>query len=178
MSNYSMVIVLCEDRQHEIFMRTFLVSRGVHTHRIRVNIAPKGRGAAEQHIRTQYPKEVKIYRNKCNHLNIALAVMIDADMRSVADRLDELDASLTNSELDRRRPNERIGVFVPKRNIETWIHYLMGELVDEITAYSKLEKQSECKPRVIELAQKCNQPLDQEAPPSLHAACTELVRIM
>jgi len=79
-----------------IFMRTFLVSRGVHTRRIRVNIAPKRRGSAEQHLRTQYPKEVKIYRNKCNHLKIALAVMIDSDMRRVADRLDELDSSLTN----------------------------------------------------------------------------------
>jgi hypothetical protein len=54
----------------------------------------------------------------------------------------------------------------------------MGKIVDEDTAYPKLKKQSECKPLVEELANKCNQPLVQEAPPSLQAACTELPRTM
>ena len=54
----------------------------------------------------------------------------------------------------------------------------MGKIVDEDTAYPKLKKQSECKPLVKELAQECNQPLEQEAPPSLQTACTELQRIM
>ncbi len=48
MNSYARVIVLCEDRQHEVFMRTFLVSRGVPTGRIRVRIAPEGRGSGEQ----------------------------------------------------------------------------------------------------------------------------------
>lgn len=178
MNDYSVFVVLCEDRQHEVFMRAFLVSRGIPARRIRVEIALEGRGSGEQYVRRKYPEEVKAYRSKCNYLNIALAVMIDADMRRVVDRLNELDASLAKAELDRRQPNERIGIFVPKRNIETWIHYLMGEIVDEDTAYPKLKKQSECKPLVEELAQKCNQPLEQEAPPSLQAACTELQRIM
>ena len=104
--------------------------------------------------------------------------MIDADIRRVVDWLNDLDASLAEAELDKRQLNERIGIFVPKRNIETWIHYLMGEIVDEDTAYPKLKKQSECKPLVEKLAQKCNQPLEQKAPPSLQAACTELQRIM
>ena len=178
MNDYSVFVVLCEDRQHEVFMRTFLVSRGVSARRIRVRIAPGGRGSGEQQVRSKYPEEVKAYCSKCNHLNIALAVMIDADMRRVVDRLNEMDASLPDAELDRRQPNERIGIFVPKRNIETWIHYIMGEIVDEDTAYPKLKKQSERKPLVKKLAQKCNQPFEQEAPPSLQAACAELQRIM
>jgi len=178
MNDYSVFVVLCEDRQHEVFMRTFLVSRGVSARRIRVRIAPEGRGSGEQQVRRKYPEEVKTYRSKCNYLNIALAVMIDADMRRVVDRLNELDASLAEAELDRRQPNERIGIFVPKRNIETWIHYLMGEVVNEDTAYPRLKKQSECKPLVRQLSQNCNQPIEQESPPSLQAACKELQRIM
>jgi len=178
MHNYSMVIILCEDRQHEVFMRTFLVSRGVSSRRIRVNISMAGRGSAEQYVRSQYPEEVKAYRSKCNHLNIALAVMIAADTKKVVDRLNELDDSLTAAALNKRLPDEKIGIFVPKRSIETWIHYLMGEAVDEITPYSRLKKPSECKPMARQLSQNCNQPLEQKAPLSLHAACTELQRII
>lgn len=178
MNDHSVFVVLCEDRQHEVFMRAFLVSRGISARRIRVEIALEGRGSGEQQVRRKYPEEVKSYRSKCNHLNIALAVMIDADMKRVVDRLNELDAFLAKNELDRRQSNERIGVFIPKRNIETWIHYLMGKIVDEDTPYTKLKKQSECKPLVNELAQKCSQPLEQKTPPSLQAACTELQRIM
>lgn len=178
MNNYSMVVVLCEDRQYEVFMRTFLISRGVPSRRIRVNIAMAGSGSAEQYVRSQYSQEIRAYRSKCNHLNIALAVMIDADTKKVVDRLNELDASLAAAALNRRQPDEKIGIFVPKRSIDTWIHYLMGEAVDEVTPYSKLEKQSECKPMVKQLSKNCDQPLDQEAPPSLLAACTELQRVI
>ena len=91
MYNYTWIILLCEDRQHEVFMRTFLVGRGVPARRMRIEIAPKGIGSAERFVRNQYPQEVKTYRSKCNHLNIALAVMLDADIKKVVDRLNELD---------------------------------------------------------------------------------------
>ncbi len=177
MNNYSMIIILCEDRQHEVFMRTFLVNRGVPPRRIRVKIAPAGEGSGEQYVRSAYPDEVKTYRGKRNYLNIALTVMIDADTKQVENRLDELDASLPTADLDRRRPDERIGIFIPRRNIETWIHFLLGEKVDEVTAYSKFQKPSECKKVVKELARMCGQTLEGDAPPSLRTACKELQRI-
>lgn len=177
MHDYSMVIVLCEDRQHEVFMRTFLVNRGVSPHRIRVRLTPGGRGAGEQYVHRQYPGEVKIYRSKRRRLNIALATMIDADTKSVTDRLEELDLSLKTAQMERRREDEQIGIFVPKRNIETWIHYLMGHNVDETTAYPPFKKKGECKPYVKRLAEGCRQTLDPKAPPSLHAGCIELQRI-
>ncbi len=63
--------------------------------------------------------------------------MIDADMKKVVDRLNELDASLTAAALNVRQPDEKIGNFVPKRNVETWLHYLEGKTVDEDTSYPK-----------------------------------------
>jgi len=140
MSDYSQVIIVCEDRQHEVFMRTFLISRGVSPRRIRVRIATKGKGSGEQYVRRQYPSEVKIYRGKCHHLNITLATMIDADTKSVVDRQNKLDTSLLEAQLKRWQENERIGIFVPKRNIETWLYYLMGHAVDEMTEYTPLKK--------------------------------------
>ena len=177
MSDYSQVIILCEDRQHEVFIRTFLVGRGISPHRIRVRIAPGGRGSGEQYVRRQYPREVKVYRSKRHHLNIALATMIDADMKSVADRQNELNASLIEAQLNKRQKNERIGIFVPKRNIETWIYYLMDHAVDEATDYAPLKKKGDCKPYVKRFARDCHQPLEHKAPRSLQAACKELSRI-
>ncbi len=178
MYNYTWIMLLCEDRQQEVFMRNFLVARGVPKNRIRANPAPKGMGSAEQFVRNKYPQEVNTYRSKCNHLKIALAVMLDADIKKVVDRLNELDGSLVAALMDKRRSNERIGLFVPKRNIETWIHYLMGVEVDEERAYSKLKKESDCKSLVTQFAKDCSQPFKQEAPSSLQTACTELRRIL
>jgi len=118
------VVVLCEDRQQEVFARYFLVSCGINPRRIRANICPKGKKAGEQHVRETYPKEVRAYRSRSAYQNIGLIVMIDADLRAVSERLRELDAVLGNDGQVRRHAAERIAVFIPKRNVETWIHYL------------------------------------------------------
>ncbi len=177
MGSYTQVVVLCEDRQQEVFARHFLVNCGINRHRIRVNVAPRGRGSGEQHVRQEYPREVKEHRARHHRLNVALAVLIDADTKSVDDRLGQLDNELTSNSFPGRRPDERIAVFVPKRNIETWIHYLMGETVNEVDEYPKLEKEGDCKPRVAELARNRHQPLPEDAPDSLKAACGQLARI-
>jgi hypothetical protein len=99
---------------------------------------------------------------------------------SVDDRLAQLENELTNNSLPERGPDEKIGVFVPKRNIETWIHYLMGQTVNEDDVYTRLEKEGDCKPYVAELASNCrqHQPLPEDAPNSLKTACGELARIL
>ena len=137
MGDYTQVVILCEDRQQEVFARHFLVTCGVDRHRIYVRVSPFGRGAAEQYVRDQYPAEVREYRARRNHLNIALAVMLDADIGNVVERLQELENSLSQMSLPQRQPDEKIGIFVPKRNIETWIHYLQGEPVNEVDECTK-----------------------------------------
>ncbi|MEH2140100.1 hypothetical protein [Nostoc sp.] len=85
--------------------------------------------------------------------------------------------------MTRPKPDEKIAIFVPKRNIETWIHYLQtGEVVEEEAKKSKYPKfpknEAICKPGV-ELANQCSQgSLDENAPPSLQAACEELQRLL
>jgi len=56
MYNYTWIVLLCEDRQHEVFMRTFLVGHGVPARRMRIKIASKGIGSAEQFVRNQYSR--------------------------------------------------------------------------------------------------------------------------
>ena len=55
----------------------------------------------------------------------------------------------------------------------------MGESIDEERAYRKLSRERECKPYVDQLVRKiCPTGLPEDAPPSLHAACEELQRIL
>ncbi len=178
MARYTQVVVLCEDRQQEVFARHFLIGCGINRRRIRVNVAPRGRGSGEQHVRQEYPREVKEHRIRHHRLNVALAVLIDADTKSVDNRLGQLENELTGNSLSGRQPDEKIGIFVPKRNIDTWIHYLMGETVNEVDVYAKLEREGDCKSYVAELARNRHQPLPEDAPGSLKAACGELVRIL
>ena len=62
-------------------------------------------------------------------------VLVDADMRTVAQRENELEAALADAGEHRRQRDEAIALLIPKRHIETWILCLVGERVDEATNY-------------------------------------------
>ncbi len=173
------LIILCEDLQQEVFARHFFRCRGFHRSEITIMRNPNGKGSGEQFVRQNYAKQVKNYRRKSTYQSIVLVVMIDADKYTVKERLNQLDQSLEADGQPKRQPHEKIAIFVPKRNIETWIHYLMGKKVDQERAYPKLARQSQCKPVVDQLSRKiCPIGLPEDAPPSLHTACAELQRIL
>lgn len=173
------IVILCEDRQQEVFARYFLKKRGLRG-QFRANICPKGSKSGEQYVRSQYPVEVKAYRQNRNRVSIELVVLIDADTCILEARLNELAGMLEEDEQENRRLDEAIAIFVPKRNIETWIHYLQGESVNEEDAYAKFEQnEAVCKTDVEDLADRCySQSLPEDAPPSLQAACGELQRLL
>jgi hypothetical protein len=173
------LVILCEDKQQEVFARHFFIRRGFKRWKIRVIPYPQGAGSGEKHVRDQYPHQVESYRSKSPHLSIGLAVVIDADTHTVAQRLNQLGTELADDNQPKRQAGEKIAVFVPKRNIETWIHYLRGQPVDETTAYPKLSRESECKPDVDKLVNEiCRDEFPSDAPPSLDTACDELQRIL
>ncbi len=168
---YSQIVILCEDRQHEVFIRHFFKKRyGVTERQIRVLICPQGKGAGEQFVRREYPMQVKVLRQK-HHLSKALVVMIDADILTVLERLNQL--------LPLPDENEKVVRLVPKRNIETWIHYLNDDLplVNETDIYHKLDKESDCKQGVEKLVGFCVNGLPVDCLPSLQIGCIELYRI-
>ncbi len=173
------IVILCEDRQQEVFARSFLKKRGF-TGRFKANICPAGSQSGEQYVRTHYPEEVKAYRQNRNRVSIGLVVLIDADTGTLEARLNELASVLDEDAQEKRQSNEAIAIFVPKRNIETWIHYLQGETVNEEDAYAKFEKnEAACKTAVENLADRCySQSLPEDAPRSLQAACGELQRLL
>ena len=162
------VIVLCEDKQQQVFVRRFMKSKTNHP--IRVISPPPGGGSGEQFIREQYPRQLRALRAAT--VNAVLIVMIDGDADGMAGRLRRLDESCRLSRITPRTDADRVVLLIPERNIETWLAYLNGNVVDAATNYPKLEKPGDCKEHVRALADMCaGRQLRQPAPQSLVAAC-------
>jgi hypothetical protein len=171
------VVILCEDQQQEVFARHFFMEKGFSRHSIRSRICAKGKQSAEQYVRDQYPIEVQAYRRKAMYMGLALSVSIDADRRQVIERKQQMDKALIDNGLEARKVSEKIVVWVPKRNIETWIHFLMDNDVDENSEYVKLDKPGLCIPLLRKLVSMYPAGLPGTAPPSLHDAFLEMKRM-
>jgi hypothetical protein len=126
------VVLLVEDEALECFGRRVLLRFGYRRRDIYAKRAPKGRGSGKDWVTRNYPVEVRTHRRTSSYQeNIEIVVGIDADEIAVEERGRKLDAALENAGLERRRPDEKICLFIPKWNIETWIVYLSGIAVDE-----------------------------------------------
>ncbi|MBF0477137.1 MAG: hypothetical protein HQK59_15205 [Deltaproteobacteria bacterium] len=168
------LVLLCEDSQHEAFIRRFLKRMGWNTRELRVEKSPSAGGSAEQWVRQRFPIELKAYRRRRQQAASALIAIIDADLRSVHDRITEFEDECNSMGMPFRTNDEAVAIFVPKRNIETWIHYLNGEEVNEDYTYPKLDKERGCRPAVNNLVGLCKSTgIEPEAPLSLSAACKE-----
>lgn len=174
------IVLVCEDSQQEAFSRRFLKGMGWNTRELRVEKSPSGGGSAEQWVREKFPNELSVYRNRQTKAASALIVMIDADNKTVQDRINDFDSECNLKHLPPRAAGESVAIFIPKRNIETWIHYLNDNQVNEDDAYPKLQRERECLPAVQNLINLCHSSgLAADAPASLKLACDEYrVRIV
>jgi hypothetical protein len=163
MSRTVNVVILCEDRQHEAFARRFLEKAGVVTRNLRVEISPQGRGSAEQFVRTRYSKELAFYRSRRHRVQQALLVIIDADGQQVADRIHQVEKDAEATGDGGRRDDERVAIFVPARNIETWLAYLDGEHVNESDSYPRLPRPRDCQRHVETLWEMCQEAVLRQA---------------
>ncbi|MEM7130845.1 MAG: hypothetical protein AAF702_31260 [Chloroflexota bacterium] len=144
-----------------------------------IDICPQGKGSGEQYVREKFVAEVRTFRQKAAHTNSVLIFAIDADTKGVQARFNELGNLLNEAHMPERGQSEKIAIFVPKRNIETWIAYAQGTKVNETDVYQKLDRERECKPAVKHLKDNiCSKPLPENAPSSLFTACEELNRLL
>ena len=128
-------VILCEDSDHKRFAEHFLKACGAHPRDLRSRVAPASRGDASRWVIQQYPNEVKIHRRKSANQDVALLIVIDGDNHSVSGRLREIDDGLDQAEQASRSGTERVCVWIPCRNIETWVYYLGGNSADETSNY-------------------------------------------
>lgn len=118
------VTILCEDIDQERFIRQYLICRGWRDRQIKNFGNPQGRTKNNNaSILKHYPDMIKSYRRR-KYRNIAIVVMIDADEDSLHDRMRSLhialDETAGNLNQDPRLPDEKVAIFVPARNVETW----------------------------------------------------------
>ena len=169
------LVLLCEDRQQETFLRRFFTSMGWKGHQLRPRLSPLGKGSAEQFVREEFPKEIGAYRRNRNRVGCALVVMLDGDVGDVDARLTTLDEACNQASVAPRDNADRVAVFVPTWNIETWLAYLNGETVDENRKnYPRLPRERDCRSHVDSLVKMCREGrLREPSPPSLRSACQE-----
>ncbi len=185
------VTILCEDIDQERFIREYLICRGLEDHKIKDFGNPKGIEIKNNNasIVKYYPALIKSYRRR-KYRNIALVVMIDADEDSVSDKMrslhKKLDEAAGNLNKDTRLRDEKVAIFVPARNIETWFYYINnnieGQECNEITDYKDKKMSAEeriqlAKSAAQKLAKICPHGVDRIALPSLRYACRELQRL-
>ena len=173
MSRRVQLVLLCEDKQHEVFARRFLNEMGWETRAMRVEKVPGGRGAGEQFVRKRFPLELKAHRSR--PVSQALVVLIDGDAEGTAARLQQLSQACREVNVAERTDHDRVAVFVPTWNIETWLAYLNGqEVTEENPDYPRLSRERDCQRHVEVLARMCRDgELREPAPASLETACRE-----
>ena len=166
------ISILCEDKQHAAFIRRFLRKRKWRIHTLSLPVS--GEGSAEKFVRDKYPKYLDAVRKR----NGKLAVVIDGNTVGALERMRQLDTACVRENIDPRNPTDPAAVFIPTRNIETWLAYLDGKSVDETQSYPPLEEEGECKRHVTALIKMCSaNKLRPPAPPSLQAACEEYAKL-
>jgi hypothetical protein len=124
------IALIVEDQRLEQFSRNVLYKCGFRRHEIRLAPYPVGRGSAKAWVESQYVAEVRIFRSK-RYQRLGILVGTEADEQTVLERHESLARALREDSLAPRDPGERICLWVPKWNIETWILYFAGESCDE-----------------------------------------------
>ena len=175
MSRRTQLVILCEDTQHEAFLRRFFSIMEWPKRRFRVVRAPSGRGAADEFVRRQFVVELREHRRRRRRVDRAVVVMVDGDARGVAGRIRELDDACQQFGVPPRSGEDRVAVFVPTWSVETWLAYFDGETVTQDRKdYPRLRRERECAKHVDRLAEMCRAgSLRQPEPPSLRAASDE-----
>ena len=171
------IVLLCEDKQTDSFVRRFLKHRNFKYRDITTVSLSAGSGSGEQRVKEQYPTELKAIRQKAirQKEQAYLIVVIDADTHTVDERHAELkQACEEEGILPRNSRDANVLHIIPRRNIETWFAYLEGNNVNESEIYPKLKRERDCKEHAERLHHMCQtRRLREPVPPSLLEACNE-----
>ncbi len=139
-------IVLCEDAQMKSFITSFLLAEKIPSRKMRFRPVPAGKGSGESFVMRNYPVEV-MYLQRNNFNRIVLVVCVDADSDTFSEKEQKLSRELSNHrETDEIKRQEKfIMLWIPRRQIENWIHYLRNEDTIEEKDYRHTGKPERCK---------------------------------
>ncbi len=166
--------VLCEDAQSKSFLLSFLDEQGINKRKIRVNMSPAGQKCGSDYVRQQYPFEIRLLLSK-KHLKLALIVCTDADMLTVEERIKFVESNIGSIIFNRNQ--EFVIIWVPKHQIENWIHFFREGRIDEAIDYRHSGKPERCKDEAKKMSEYLSSDdVDYEVPHSLVHAKEEFIR--
>ncbi len=170
--------VLCEDAQIRTFVNAFLAENGINEHKVSFCRIPGGKGCGEAYVRRELPKEVKRLK-ATSYIRKVLIVCTDADSNTVDECLNSLVCEVENQIRSWDRIHEPVIIWIPKRQIETWIRFLNGEIVDENMSFRHSGKPISCKDAARRFLLYCqgNEKLDCNILGSLEVAKEEYLRV-
>ena len=169
--NTGQVFILCEDSVHYHFAKKYLELLGFNSRKISGQYNPKGRsaGSGAKYVQDNYKKQLQAFHSKVNHLKSILVVIIDDDTK---EHIKQLYQAYMPFE------TEKVLIFSPKRNIESWFHFTSGHLISESECYKNHYRNAKPTEFAKNLKENfCIRGLPENAPSSLHHACRELARL-
>lgn len=146
--------ILCEDLQTGCYIRYFLMEHGVNNRRIRQLPLPLGR-CGEQYVREHLPIYLEKLRSRNYQRQLVLVICTDADTGSIHSREMLLENECRANGIPYIQLSDTALLFVPKRNIETWIRWYEGARdVNEEEDYGHMYRNgpSACRPAAIAMA--------------------------
>lgn len=170
--------VWCEDQRQEQFVRALFTGRrfGMAARDLMFRLPPKGKGSAAQWVIANFNRAMQAARSGKHQAKLGVLVMVDGDNEGVKRRK----RSLLQPPND-QRDDLRLAIWVPTRNIETWVKYLSGSSNPPALAWDSYDFKAELKdawdkllPQAIARWHSMPSPLEV---PSLEDACLELSRL-
>lgn len=126
------IIILGEDQEHINLVCRYLLRAGQNDRAFRRVALPGNRGCGSQHVREQFPKQVKECRGTLGRRTACLLIVItDADDLTTAERERTLHAELTRENEAVLENDEPVVILIPKWQVETWVKCLLGQAVSE-----------------------------------------------
>ena len=160
------------------FIEAFLSYHGIKSRKMFVVSYPCGSGCGEAFVRREYPNEIRILQST-SYIRKVLIVCTDADKYDVKERERFLENEAKAVIPKWNRDIEPVIMWIPKRQIETWIRFLREEDVTEEMTFSHSGKPVSCKDEAERLALYCQDriQIDDDKIRSIRFAKEEYIRV-
>ncbi|MBF0184603.1 MAG: hypothetical protein HQM06_09480 [Magnetococcales bacterium] len=158
--------ILCEDQTQYRLAREFLKLGKVSERKIYDRIAPPGSGSGKAWVLKHVAQEVTELRRRASRT--LLLIVIDADEQETEAACREIRCRYEALQLPEHNP---VIAIVPKRNVESWLHFLLRGEIDEERSFKRLYmKQLSYRDQAAKLVQVVRSVAQDDLPPSLAMA--------
>ena len=140
------VRILCEDKKHYDFIRSFMVAQGIRDTRKFDSITlPEGTQSGEQYVRDRFIAEYRKYIRVRENKILVVVQDIDKDWRTPENAKSDFNKLVQEDNLNPLNATDKLLFIFPKKNIETWLVWLAQDVksdtIDETKDYKHSQNQ-------------------------------------